>query len=43
MSNESLLSLWLNYERAFFVYQSEFATVLRTLQQSCIAQSIQSN
>jgi cardiolipin synthase len=38
--NLDMRSLWLNYEVALFIYQAEFATVLRTLQQTYIAQSI---
>ena len=38
--NLDMRSLWLNYEVALFIYQAEFATVLRALQQSYIAQSI---
>ena len=38
--NLDMRSLWLNYEVALFIYQAEFATVLRALQQTYIAESI---
>jgi len=37
--NLDMRSLWLNYELALFVYESEFAKRLRTLQQSYVADS----
>jgi cardiolipin synthase len=38
--NLDMRSLWLNYEVALFIYQSEFAVALRALQQAYIAQSV---
>ena len=38
--NLDMRSLWLNYEVALFIYQSEFAGALRDLQQAYLAQSI---
>jgi cardiolipin synthase len=38
--NLDMRSLWLNYEMALFVYQSDFANELRALQETYIAQSI---
>jgi cardiolipin synthase len=38
--NLDMRSLWLNYEVALFIYQAEFATALRALQQTYIAESI---
>jgi cardiolipin synthase len=38
--NLDMRSLWLNYEVALFIYQSEFADALHTLQQTYIAQSV---
>jgi cardiolipin synthase len=37
--NLDMRSLWLNYEVALFVYDSEFASALLELQQGYIAQS----
>jgi cardiolipin synthase len=37
--NLDMRSLWINYEVALFVYDSEFAHALRTLQQTYLADS----
>jgi cardiolipin synthase A/B len=38
--NLDMRSLWLNYEVALFIYQPEFASALRELQQTYITQSV---